>query len=159
MLQHTIPTFQLSMESSEKAFRFNSGGWGHVEEVRNALKVFRESHRIHREPNLAHEKVLIRNGNSTPKPMYAYADSFANPLDSAGNQEYYLASVFSRIHLQAQGECNLFGMGSANTFIRDFLKKYGITAHVFKHGVYKSESMMLAAYTSSSLHGIPHLFV
>jgi hypothetical protein len=83
--------------------------------------------------------VLTRNGNSTPKPTYAYADSFANPLDS-GNQEYYLASVFSRIHLQAQGEMNLFGMGASNTFVRDFLKKYGITAHVFKHGIYKSKS-------------------
>ena len=120
-------------------YRFSSGGWGHIEEVRNAIKVFRESHRIHREPNLAHEQVLTRNGNSTPKPTYAYADSFANPLDS-GNAEYYLASVFSRIHLQAQGELNLFGMGASNTFIRDFLKKYGITAHVFKHGAYKSKS-------------------
>lgn len=120
-------------------FRFSSGGWAHVEEVRNALKVFRESHRVHREPNMQYEEVLSRNGNSTPKPTYAYADSFANPMDSAGNQEFYLASVFSHIHLQAQGECNLFGMGTYNTFFRDFLKKYGITAHVFKHGVYKSK--------------------
>jgi hypothetical protein len=56
-------------------FRFSSGGWAHVEEVRNALKVFRESHRIHREPNLTHERVLTRNGNATPKPAYAYAVS------------------------------------------------------------------------------------
>lgn len=121
-------------------FRFSSGGWGHCEEVRNALKVFRETHRIHREPNVTHEVVLRRNSDSSPKAMFAYADSFANPLDS-GNQEYYLASAFSRIHLQAQGECNLFGMGASNTFVNDFLKKYGITAHVFKHGAYKSEYM------------------
>lgn len=119
-------------------FRFSSSGWGHCEEVRNALKVFRESHRVHREPNVTHEEVLRRNSNLTPKATFAYADSFASPLDS-GNQEYYLASAFSHIHLQAQGECNLFGMGSSNTFIRDFCKKYGITAHVFKHGTYKSE--------------------
>ena len=139
-------------------FRFSSGGWGHCEEVRNALKVFRESHRLHREPNVTHEEVLRRNSNLTPKASFAYADSFANPLDS-GNQEYYLASAFSRIHLQAQGECNLFGMGSSSTFAKDFLQKYGITAHVFKHGAYKNAPNMLTeqGFTREHLENVTNI--
>ncbi len=130
-------------------FRFSSGGWGHCEEVRNALKVFRESHRLHREPNVTHD--VRCNSDLSPKASFAYADSFANPLDS-GNQEYYLASVFSHIHLQAQGECNLFGMGSSSTFAKGFLQKYGITAHVFKHGVYKNAPNMLTEHGFTREH-------
>ena len=36
-----------------------SSGWADLEEVRNALRVFRESHRRHAEPNLGHEELLI----------------------------------------------------------------------------------------------------
>mmetsp|Transcript_2571 Transcript_2571/g.3616 ORF Transcript_2571/g.3616 Transcript_2571/m.3616 type:complete len:815 (-) Transcript_2571:6-2450(-) len=116
-------------------FRFSAGGLAQVEEVRNALKVFRESHRIHWEPNKTHKSVLLRRGNATPKPMYAYADTFANPF---GNTEFYLASIFSHIHLQQNGELQLFGLATSNVFLRDALKKYGIKVHVFKHGKYKT---------------------
>lgn len=120
-----------------QGFRFASGGWAHVEEVRNALKVFRESHRNHLSPNLVHEDVLVRNGNATPKQAIAFADSFAHPMDP-GNKEYYLASAFSHICLQKVGELNLFGLGASNTFFRSFFEKYGIKMHVFKHGKYKN---------------------
>jgi hypothetical protein len=57
-------------------FQFRAGGWAHVEEVRNALKVWRESHRVHLEPNLKHDTILNRPCNGASKPSYAYAVSF-----------------------------------------------------------------------------------
>jgi hypothetical protein len=117
-------------------FTSSFGGWAQVEEVRNALKVFGESHRLHREPNLNHDDVLVRNG-PTPKYSFAFADSFANPMD-AGNKEYYLASAFSHVHLQSEGELNLFGLGASQMFLRGTLDRYGVKAHVFKHGKYKN---------------------
>lgn len=62
-------------------FRFRSGGWAHVEEVRNALKVWRESHRVHLEPNLKHEKILNRPSNGASKPSYAYAVSLLHAVE------------------------------------------------------------------------------
>mmetsp|Transcript_22898 Transcript_22898/g.64877 ORF Transcript_22898/g.64877 Transcript_22898/m.64877 type:complete len:763 (+) Transcript_22898:113-2401(+) len=113
-------------------------GWAQTEEVRHALRVFRECHRIHREPNMAHDAVLKRTKNYTRKPMYAYADTFSSPLGTAGMKEFYLASVFTHIQLQPQGDLSLFGMHTTNLFLKDFLDKYGIQVHVFKHGLYKN---------------------
>jgi hypothetical protein len=118
-------------------FGFSTGGWAHIEEVRNALQVFRESHRVHREPNLQHEPLLKRHSNGTPKPLYAYADTFAHPA-GLGTSEYYLATAFTHIQLQNQGDLNLFGPHSTNTFLKDALHKYGVKIHVFKHGMYKN---------------------
>lgn len=118
-------------------FQFSSGGAGHVEEIRNALKVFRESHRVHKEPNIAHDEVLLKNGHGSPKPAYAFADTFSNPSDPS-NTEYYLASAFSHIHLQKQGEVALFGAAKSQFFLRQFLEDYGIKVDVFKRGKYKS---------------------
>ena len=56
-------------------FGFEAGGWAHIDEIRNALKVWREAHRFHLEPNLAYDEILSRRGNSTPKPSYAFAVS------------------------------------------------------------------------------------
>jgi hypothetical protein len=56
-------------------FEFSSGGWAHIEEIRNALQVWRESHRIHVEPNLNYDKILVRPSHGTVKPSYAYAVS------------------------------------------------------------------------------------
>jgi len=117
-----------------------NAGWADLEEVRNALKVFRESHRVHSEPNTAHElhQVIQRTES---KPMYAYADTFASIMDS-GNKEYYLASIFTHVHMQEKGELNLFGMISQQLFLRGMLEKYGIVMHVFKHGQYKNFANM-----------------
>lgn len=122
-------------------FRFRSGGWAHVEEVRNALKVWRESHRVHLEPNLKHEKILNRPSNGASKPSYAYADTFASP-DLMGNKEYLLACAFSHIHMQKNGELNLFGVSYSSVFLRSFMESHGIKAHVFKHGLYKNAPNM-----------------
>ncbi|KAG7357134.1 signal peptide peptidase SppA, 67K type [Nitzschia inconspicua] len=111
----------------------STGGWAHLQEIRNAIQVFATSHRVHMEP-----------GIETPPPrekktLYAYSNTFANPMGSTQSmQDYYLASAFSQIHLQPQGDLNLFGLHATNTFFRDFLLKNGITVHVWKHGAYKN---------------------
>ena len=126
-------------------FGFKSGGWGHVEELRNALRVFRESHRVHLSPNVDHKAASAASDQADKemptKPMYAYADTFANPVGS-GTPEYYLASMFTHIQLQPQGDLNLFGLHSSNMFLKGFLQKYGIDVHVYKHGVYKNFANM-----------------
>ena len=121
---------------------FSCGGYAHVEEIRGAIKVFNESHRVHREPNVEH-KALVLPRNGDPKYSYAFADAFGG-LDS-GNKEYFLASIFSHIYLQPQGDVNLFGVGMSVPFLRSALDKYGIIAHVIKNGKYKSESIVIDA--------------
>ena len=126
-----------------------SAGWAQLEEVRNALRVVQESHRRHAEPNLTHEMQVIPRVQS--KPLYAYADSFASFADPA-NKDYYLASVFTHIHLQEKGELNLFGMLSQQFFLRDLLEKYGVQLHVFKHGVYKNSPNMFTHNSLNKFH-------
>lgn len=130
--------------------RFGAGGvagltdksyaWADVEEIRNALTVFAQSHRRHSNPNLQHEMIVIPR--IKPKPMYCYADSFLDlgggSLMTSGNVNYYLASVFTHVHLQKHGELGLLGIMAQNFFFRGFLEKYGIQMHVFKHGDYKT---------------------
>lgn len=115
---------------------FSTGGWAHVEEIRNALLVFRQSHRIHHEPGKNPEDEKSR----PPKPLFLYSNTFAAPTSGGGAdmKEYYLASAFTKLHLQPQGDLNLFGLHTTNTFYRDFLARYGITVHVWKHGLYKN---------------------
>eukprot|EP00429_Kryptoperidinium_foliaceum_P001435 CAMPEP_0176020814 /NCGR_PEP_ID=MMETSP0120_2-20121206/10093_1 /TAXON_ID=160619 /ORGANISM="Kryptoperidinium foliaceum, Strain CCMP 1326" /LENGTH=756 /DNA_ID=CAMNT_0017353919 /DNA_START=61 /DNA_END=2328 /DNA_ORIENTATION=- len=111
-------------------FEFTTGGWAHVEELRNALLVFQQSHRRHVEPGKS-------TSGEEAKP---YTNTFTSPTPSGGTdmKDYYLASVFSHIHLQTQGDLALFGLHTTNTFYRDFLSKYGITVHTWKHGIYKN---------------------
>ena len=52
-----------------------SAGAADLEEIRTALKVCRESHRQHNEPNLNYEPLLQRKSNSAPMPLYAYTVS------------------------------------------------------------------------------------
>lgn len=52
-----------------------SAGAADLEEIRNALRVFRESHRKHSEPNLSYDPVLQRQSNSSPRPLYCYTVS------------------------------------------------------------------------------------
>jgi protease-4 len=124
-------------------------GWADLEEVRNALRVFRESHRRHPEPNLSHKAQVIPYNRS--KPMYAYADSFAS-LGDPGNKEYYLASIFTHIHMQKQGELNLLGLMSQQYFLRGLLEKYNIGVNVFKHGQYKNAPNMFTEYKMNRAH-------
>ena len=121
---------------------FSTGGWAHLEEIRNALESFAKTSSLpeSQENGLVDTKDIV-----TPrrKAMYAYSNSFGGQQSM---RDYYLASVFQEIHLQPQGDLNLYGLHVTNMFFRDFLKKYGITVHVWKHGAYKN---MANAYTHS----------
>ncbi|CAB9522018.1 Putative signal peptide peptidase SppA [Seminavis robusta] len=113
-----------------------TGGAADAEQVRNALRIFRESHRVHADPNCNHETVLTKS--LTPKrPLYAYADTFESMINPS-NPDYYLASIFTHVHLQQQGSLNFAGFSSSVPFLKDTLKKYGVAAHVYKHGPYKN---------------------
>ena len=70
--------------------------YAHIEEIRNAIRIFNESHRVHRDPNVNHNPVfaLVRNGE--PKPSYAFGYGYRW-------NEYFLASAFSYVSLQARG--------------------------------------------------------
>lgn len=70
---------------------------------------------------------------------WGFQDTFTDP-DDKGNKEYLVACAFSNVHMQKNGSLNLFGVASSTPFFRSFMEKYGIKAHVFKHGKYKSES-------------------
>lgn len=119
-----------------------AAGWVDLEEVREALKVFQESHRVHAEPRVGVPNTTERSvARQEPKPMVAYADHF-NAMNDPSNKEYYLASMFSQVHMQDQGELNLLGMQSNQIFVKDALQKYGIKLHVLKHGAYKNASNM-----------------
>uniref|UniRef100_A0A7S3P7S4 Peptidase S49 domain-containing protein n=1 Tax=Amphora coffeiformis TaxID=265554 RepID=A0A7S3P7S4_9STRA len=126
-----------------------TAGWANLEEVRNALRVFRESHRRHAEPNLGHEQLLVPRVDR--KPMYAYTDTFASIADP-GNKDYYIASVFTHVHMQKTGELNLFGLTSEQFFLRGLLEKYGINVHVFKHGKYKNAPNALTEWGFNKAH-------
>ncbi|MGK3738988.1 MAG: hypothetical protein ACI8RD_001966 [Bacillariaceae sp.] len=112
----------------------STGGWAHLEEIRNALEVF----------SIKSKSQQQEDGGDGKKAMYAYSNTFGGPQSM---KEYYLASVFQQIHLQSQGDLNLYGLHATNAFFRDFLKKYGITVDVWKHGVYKN---MANVFTHSS---------
>ncbi|KAL3937532.1 MAG: hypothetical protein SGBAC_007375 [Bacillariaceae sp.] len=117
-------------------FGFSTGGWAHLEEIRNALTVFRQAHRDHLEPlsSSSHSHIALRKA----KPLIAYSNTFSSPLPKSDMKEYFLASAFSTVMLQSQGDLNLFGLSTTNMFYRDFLKRYGIQVDVFKHGLYKN---------------------
>ena len=51
------------------------------------------------------------------KPLYAYADTFSHPSDN-GNKDYYIASIFTHVHMQENGELNLAGMYREQFFLK-----------------------------------------
>ena len=124
-------------------------GLAHMEEIRNAIRVFNESHRAHRDPNINHNPVFAMPRNGDPKPSYAFGHSFQW-------NEYFLASSFSYVHLQARGHLHLFGVTASKTFLRSAMDKYGIKAHVFKHGDYKTAPNIFTEdkYSKSHLEAV-----
>jgi hypothetical protein len=158
---------------------FSTGGWAHVEEIRNALLVFQQSHRTHKEPNANAGGGSARAGGATTsttsaltmnpttmtrrrKPLYCYTNTFASPMGGGADmKEYYLASAFTHIHLQPQGDLNLFGLHATNTFWRDFLGKYGIQVHVWKHGLYKNFANQVthASYSTEHKENVQNILV
>ncbi|MGI6224286.1 MAG: signal peptide peptidase SppA [Prevotella sp.] len=84
-----------------------------LEEIRNALKDFKKSH----------------------KWIIAYGDSY-------GAGSYYLASVADKIYLNPQGEIDWKGIGGQMMYLKDALKKVDVRMVVMKVGKYKSATEM-----------------
>jgi protease IV len=86
-----------------------TGGWGKVQELRDAIARFRKS----------------------GKPAYAH-------LESVGNQEYYLATACSKIFAVPQALVLVHGLAAEVTFFRQTLDKLGVEAQFEGVGRYKN---------------------
>lgn len=84
-------------------------GYASLEEIRNALKDFKESGKF----------------------IVAYADAYTQGL-------YYLSSVADKVMLNPQGMIEWRGIASTPMFFKDMLAKIGVEMQVFKVGTYKS---------------------
>ena len=98
------------------------GGRAHIEELRTALKNFRNS----------------------GKAIVSYIE---NPT----NAGYYLASVSDKIYMTShEGGMNLFtGLSSRMMFLKDLLEKLGVNVQLIRHGKYKSAGEMFIRSTPS----------
>lgn len=111
-------------------------GMAQLCELRNAIRVFNESHRRHYEPDIINNKKKKDKPNKPePKLSTCFAGSF---ISSGINPAYFLASQFSQVHLQDKGVLNLFGLSMSSPFLKGALEKYGIKVHVFRHGEFKN---------------------
>jgi protease-4 len=86
-----------------------AGGWGKVQELRDAIARFRKS----------------------GKPAYAH-------LESVGNQEYYLATACGKIFAVPQALVLVHGLSAEVTFFRQALDKLGVEAQFEGVGRYKN---------------------
>ena len=84
-------------------------GFASLEEIRNALKDFKESGKF----------------------IVAYADNYTQGL-------YYLSSVADKVLLNPQGMIEWKGLAATPMFFKDLLTKIGVEMQVFKVGTYKS---------------------
>jgi protease IV len=85
------------------------GGWGKVQELRDAIARFRRS----------------------GKPAYAH-------LESVGNQEYYLATACTKIYAVPQALVLIHALSMEVTFFRQALDKLGVEAQFEGVGRYKN---------------------
>lgn len=99
-----------------------SGGTAQIEELRTALKHFRES----------------------GKAIVSYVE---NPT----NAGYYLASVSDKVFMTSyEGGMNLLcGLSSRMIFLKDLLDKLGINVQLIRHGKYKSAGETFIRNTAS----------
>eukprot|EP00586_Coscinodiscus_wailesii_P001775 CAMPEP_0172491864 /NCGR_PEP_ID=MMETSP1066-20121228/22768_1 /TAXON_ID=671091 /ORGANISM="Coscinodiscus wailesii, Strain CCMP2513" /LENGTH=687 /DNA_ID=CAMNT_0013261131 /DNA_START=174 /DNA_END=2233 /DNA_ORIENTATION=- len=125
---------------------FSAGGYGHLEEIRNAVRVFNESHRRHHCPrkekgtttsvaaaSTTGEGASLSLSSSPSKYSFAFGDSLST------DAQYYLASVFSHVGLRARGGgVTLVGPSASAFFLREGLETWGVKVDVFKHGKYKN---------------------
>ena len=98
------------------------GGMAHIEELRTALKHFRNS----------------------GKAIVSYIE---NPT----NAGYYLASVSDKIYMtKYDGGMNMFnGISSQLIFLKDALDRLGVNVQLIRHGKYKSAGEMYVRNSSS----------
>ncbi|VAW30441.1 Signal peptide peptidase SppA (protease 4), partial [hydrothermal vent metagenome] len=101
-----------------------NGGIATVEEIRNALKTFKEK---------------------CGKPIYAYADFY-------GQKAYYLASVADTIVINPQGAIDFRGLGGEMMFYKKALEKLGVKAQIVRHGKFKAavEPFMLERMSNAN---------
>ena len=99
-----------------------AGGTAQIEEVRAALKNFRDS----------------------GKAIVSY-------IESPTNAGYYLASVSDKIYMtKHDGGMNMFnGISSQLIFLKDALDKLGVNVQLIRHGKYKSAGEMYIRNSSS----------
>ena len=121
-------------------------GYGHIEEIRGAVEKFNGQHE---EPNFGNPVFKMAGattaGVAGPKRSYAFGHAF-------GWSDYFLASSFGNVHLQARGNMGLFGACSSNVFLKPMLDKYGIKVHVFRHGLYKNAPSVFTDSKYSKTH-------
>jgi protease IV len=86
------------------------GGMASVEEIRNALKAFKDS---------------------CNKPIYAYGEMW-------DQKAYYLASVASKVVVHPLGSLDFRGLGGEMTFFKNALEKLGVEVQVVRHGKFKA---------------------
>ena len=84
-------------------------GFASLEEIRDALKDFKESGKF----------------------IVAYGDSYTQSL-------YYLSSIADKVMLNPQGMLEWRGLAATPMFFKDLLEKIGVEMQVFKVGTYKS---------------------
>ena len=114
ILQAVSAVDNAATDSNIKGIYINTGYGGsislaNVEELREALKAFRES-----------GKVII-----------SYADNYSQ-------LGYYLSSVADRIYLNPEGGIDWRGMASNVIFYKGLLDKLDIHAEIIRHGSFKS---------------------
>lgn len=99
-----------------------SGGLAQIEELRTALKNFRDS----------------------GKAIVSY-------IESPTNAGYYLASVSDKIYMtKYDGGMNMFnGLSSQLIFLKDALDRLGVNVQLIRHGKYKSAGEMYIRNSSS----------
>ena len=84
-------------------------GFASLEEIRDALKDFKESGKF----------------------IVAYGDTYTQNL-------YYLSSVADKVLLNPQGMLEWRGLAATPMFFKDLLEKIGVEMQIFKVGTYKS---------------------
>lgn len=99
-----------------------STGYGSVEEIRKALKHFKET---------------------TGKPIIAYSGKY-----SQGN--YYVASIADSIYLNPIGAVDFRGIATSSMFYKSLLDTLGIDMQVIKMGTYKSYGEMYTSDTMTA---------
>ena len=99
-----------------------AGGTAQIEELRTALKNFRDS----------------------GKAIVSY-------IESPTNAGYYLASVSDKIYMtKYDGGMNMFnGLSSQLIFLKDALDRLGVNVQLIRHGKYKSAGEMYIRNSSS----------
>lgn len=99
-----------------------SGGLAQIEELRTALKNFRNS----------------------GKAIVSY-------IESPSNAAYYLASVSDKIYMTEYegGMSMLNGLSSRMVFLKDLLDELGVNVQLIRHGKYKSAGEMYIRNSSS----------